>query len=379
MVKAKLRLCFVGPAENITLRRWVRWFADKGHDVTIVTVEPAEAGETTGFHQIDISLPTLLRKLSRVISVVRLLKEIRKLKPDVVHVHYLRGLAWGLGLRPFHPTVVTPWGSDVLEEQGAFRDWYSKRLTSAVVRMADLIAVHSDFLESKVRLLGPKPDSVVRMGWGVDLARFRPGLDVEPLRRRWSIADDIPVIFSPRLAQRFYNHHLIIEAFGYLRETVPNVVLAIVEQRGDPSYVDELKRMAIRLGLSEHLRFVGSIPYEDMPAWFNLSTAVVQVPESDGMPNTLLESMACGAVPVLRQLPQYQELVRDEVNGKYVSESPRSIATGLATALTNHEWRRRVVEANLSIARDVADQEREMRRMEEQYYALADRARAKAA
>ena len=157
-MKAKLRLCFVGPAENITLRRWVRWFADQGHDATIVTVEPAADGETAGFRQIDVSLPGAVRKLSRLISAVRLLKEIRKLKPDVVHIHYLRGLAWGLGLRSFHPTVVTPWGSDVLEEQGAFREWYSKRLTRAVVRMADLVAVHSDFLESQIRLLGPKPE-----------------------------------------------------------------------------------------------------------------------------------------------------------------------------------------------------------------------------
>ncbi|HEX8750167.1 MAG TPA: glycosyltransferase family 4 protein [Nitrospira sp.] len=371
MVKSKLRLCFVGPAENITLRRWVRWFADKGHDATIVTVEPAETGETAGFHQIDISLPTLLRKLSRVISVVRLLKEIRKLKPDVVHVHYLRGLAWGLGLKPFHPTVVTPWGSDVLEEQGAFREWYSKRLTSAVIRMADLIAVHSDFLESKVRLLGPKPDSVVRIGWGVDLARFRPGLAVELLRRRWNIADDMPVIFSPRLAQRFYNHHLVVQALEGIRRAFPKIVLVISEQFGDPAYMRELKTLVEQLRVSQHVRFVGRIPYEDMPLWFNLSTLVVMIPESDGMPNTLFEAMACGAVPVLRDLPQYRELIREDVNGKYVSATPESVVEGVVTLLKAGERRQEMASVNLSLVREVADQSKEMHRMEQWYYKLA--------
>jgi glycosyltransferase involved in cell wall biosynthesis len=374
MVKAKLRLCFVGPAENITLRRWVRWFAEKGHEATILTVEPAALGETTGFHQIDISLPTLLRKLSRVISIVRLLKEIRKLKPDVVHVHYLRGLAWGLGLRPFHPTVVTPWGSDVLEEQGAFREWYSKRLTTAVVRMADLIAVHSDFLESKVRLLGPKPDSVIRIGWGVDLTGFRPGLDVQALRRQWNIAEESMVIFSPRLAQRFYNHHVVIQALEQIRRQFPQVILIISEQFGEPTYVRELHALAQQSHLSQHIRFVGKIPYEDMPLWLNLAKLVVMIPESDGMPNTLLEAMACGAVPVLRDLPQYRELIRDEVNGKYVLATVDSLATGVMALLKAGEQCSKMASFNLSLVREVADQSKEMHRMEQWYYKLAGEA-----
>jgi glycosyltransferase involved in cell wall biosynthesis len=374
MVKAKLRLCFVGPAENITLRRWVRWFAEKGHDATILTVEPAAPGETAGFHQIDISLPTLLRKLSRIISVLRLLKEIHKLKPDVVHVHYLRGLAWGLGLRPFHPTVVTPWGSDVLEEQGAFREWYSKRLTTAVIRMADLIAVHSDFLESKVRLLGPKPNSVVRIGWGVDLTRFRSGLVVDALRRQWNIAEDRLVIFSPRLAQRFYNHHVVIHALEQIRRQFPQVLLVISEQFGDPTYLRELKTLAEQLHLSQHIRFVGRIPYEEMPLWLNLAKLVVMIPESDGMPNTLLEAMACGAVPVLRDLPQYRELVRDEVNGKYVSTTIDSVAMGVMTLFKAGEQCNKMASINLSLVRDVADQSKEMHRMEQWYYKLAGEA-----
>jgi glycosyltransferase involved in cell wall biosynthesis len=373
-VKAKLRLCFVGPAENITLRRWVRWFADQGHDATIVTVEPAADGETVGFRQIDVSLPGAVRKLSRLISAVRLLKEIRKLKPDVVHIHYLRGLAWGLGFRSFHPTVVTPWGSDVLEEQGAFREWYSKWLTRAVVRMADLVAVHSDFLESQIRLLGPKPNSIVRIGWGVDLTRFRPGLDVETLRRKWHIEEDTLVMFSPRLAQRFYNHHLVVQALEQIRRQFPQIVLVVSEQFGDPSYVRELKALADQSQVSQHIRFVGRIPYEDMPLWLNLSALVVMVPESDGMPNTLLEAMACGAVPVLRELPQYRELIRDNVNGKYVSATAESVARGVVALLQVDERRKEMASVNLSLVREVADQSKEMHRMEQWYYKLAGEA-----
>lgn len=371
----KLRLCFVGPAENVTLRRWVKWFAEKGHDATILTVEPAAAAETIGFRQIDVSLPTGWRKLSRVVSAMRLLKEIHGLKPDVVHVHYLRGLAWGLGVRSFHPTVITPWGSDVLEEQGAFREWYSKWLTCAVVKMADLVAVHSDYLKSKIEILRPRPGSIVRIGWGVDLSRFRPGLAVDHLRKKWNIEQDAHVIFSPRLAQRFYNHHAIIQAFARILERLPNVVLVITEQFCDPSYLSELKTLADRLQVSQQIRFVGSIPYEDMPLWLNAATVVVMVPDSDGMPNTLLEAMACGAVPILRDLPQYRELIQDKVNGKYVTASSEAIAEGVMEVLSDGDRRRQMAAANLDLVKDVADQNKEMHRMEQLYYKLAGQTR----
>jgi glycosyltransferase involved in cell wall biosynthesis len=63
---------------------------------------------------------------------------------------------------------------------------------------------------------------------------------------------------------------------------------------------------------------VGSIPHAEMPLWQNLAEAVVMVPRSDGMPNSLLEAMACGAVPVLNRLPQYAELIRHGENGLFV-------------------------------------------------------------
>ena len=138
-----LRLCFIGPADNVTTRRWVEWFASRGHEVTLLTVEPAETAQIHGFRQIDLTMSWGGRKVGRLASAVRMAATLRRLKPDVVHVHYTRGLAWGLLLNRFHPYVVMPWGSDVLEEQGAFREWYSRRLTFAVLRRSNLLSIPS--------------------------------------------------------------------------------------------------------------------------------------------------------------------------------------------------------------------------------------------
>ena len=363
-----MRLCFVGPAASVTTRRWVEWFAARGHDTTVITVEPAESPP---FRQIDVSAPAAPRKLGRLLSAARLALTIRRLKPDVVHVHYARGLAWGLLLTGYHPYVVFPWGSDVLEEQGAFREWYGKRLTCALLSRADLIAVPSEYLERRVRELLPSISRPVRIAPGVNLQRFRSGLDVRPLRERWEIGEGARVIFSPRLAQPFYRHDRIIRAIPAVREKVPEAVLVVAEHFADREYVAGLRRLAADLGVADRVRFLGEIPYPDMPLWYNLADAVVMVPKSDGLPNSLVEAMACGAVPVLSRLAQYAELVSHGENGFLVDPDEGDLAGALIGALSDPAVKAHIAGANRAKVAAMADQDREMVRMEDWYVRLA--------
>ena len=168
-----LRLCFVGPANSVTTRRWVEWFARRGHDTTVLTVEPAAVSDLKLVRQIKLAGSSGAGKLARLVSAGHLAVILRALKPDVVHAHYLRGLAWGLLVARPHPCVVTPWGSDVLDEQGAFREWYSRRLTRAVLGMADLVTVHSSYMEERVRALLPSLRRLARIGWPTAALGFR--------------------------------------------------------------------------------------------------------------------------------------------------------------------------------------------------------------
>lgn len=371
MTTKGLRLCYVGPAASVTLRRWVEWFAARGHEATIVTVEPTAPAALRGVHQIDVGSPRGSGKIGRVVSALRMARVVSRLRADAVHVHYLRGLAWGLLLTRTAPCVMTPWGSDVLEEQGAFREWYSGRLTKALLRRADLITVHSDFMERRLRaLIGPSR-SLCRIGWGVDLGRFRPGLEVASLKRRWGIAPHRPVVLSPRIAKPLYRHELVIRALPALRREAPDVLLLVTEHEADEAYLQGLARLARDLGVEGHVRFIGAIAYEEMPRLYNLADAVVMTPRSDGMPNSLLETMACGTVPVLARLEQYEGLVRHGVNGFLVEADPAAIKEALATVITDEDLRRRIGEANRAAVKEGGDQDQEMARMEAWYRRLA--------
>lgn len=369
-----LRLCFVGPCDSVTFRRWVEWFAARGHAVTALTVEAADP-EPSSFRQVDLASPTRWRKLGRLVSAARLLRAVAQLRPDLVHVHYVRGLAWGLLPARFHPLVVTPWGSDVLEEQGAFREWYSRPLTRRLLASADLVTVHSTYMEGRTRALLPSGAPVVRIGWGVNLTRFRPGLDTRALRAQWGLQPADRVIVSPRLVQPFYRHDLIIRALARGLKHVPECLLVIPESRPDQRYVTELHRLAKEEGIEGRVKFVPAIPYADMPRWYNLAEVVVMAPKSDGMPNTLLEGMACGTVPVVGRLPQYAELIRHRLNGWLADPDPDGLAGALVEALTSAHAP--IAERNRALIADIADQDKEMARMEQHYVELAHAGRTR--
>ena len=366
-----MRLCYIGPAASVTLRRWVEWFTARGHDATVITVEPAEPKAAGAFRQIDVGSRLGPRKLGRILSAARAVLAVRRLNPDVVHAHYLRGLAWGLLLHQRVPYVATPWGSDVLEEQQAFREWYCRPLTRRLIGGADLVTVHSEYMREQIRRLHPSAGPVVRIGRGVNLRRFRPGLDVGALRARWEIGEDARVIFSPRLAKPFYNHDVIMKALPSVQKQFPKAMLIMTEHWADPAYIEDLRRLAARLGVLDQIRFVGDLPYSDMPLWYNLADVVVMMPLSDGMPNSLLEAMACGTVPILARLPQYAEVVQDGVTGRLVEREERDLAEAIVGVLDDSALKADMEARNLAYVSEMGDQDREMSRMEDWYHKLA--------
>ena len=53
-----------------------------------------------------------------------------------------------------------------------------------------------------------------------------------------------------------------------------------------------LERQAASLGAE--IRFLGALPHETLPAWYRAADVVLLPSRSEGVPNVLLESLACG-------------------------------------------------------------------------------------
>jgi len=300
-----------------------------------------------------------IRWLSFLFSPLFLKRAVSKIRPDLIHVFYAYQKLDNLILCRFKPLMVTVMGGDVLSDQSFHgrKKWLTKKMLEG----ADIITSKSNFLDKVLQEIGNYADKMRRVTWGVDTQKFSPGTDVQLLREQLKIQGDEVVLFSPRNCQPFYNQDLIIKAFAQhqsLHGTRKKAILLITGLFSEEPYAKRLKSLVTEQGLQEKVRFVGSIPHQEMPLYFNLADMMVAIPPSDGMPQSLYEAMACGTYPILGNLSQYQELIQDGVNGRLVKMgNVEVLREAIGWAADHPEHRKEAARINRKRILEVADKE----------------------
>ena len=100
---------------------------------------------------------------------------------------------------------------------------------------------------------------------------------------------------------------------------------------------------------------------------------MVSVSKYDSGPVALQESMACGDVPVISDLPSVREWIKNDWNGILVDpNNVDQIADSIIRLLENEEMRKIFAERNWKLIQEKGDQENWMGKMEEMYYSLIE-------
>lgn len=382
-----LTIFAIGYAQSTHVRTRVACFAERGHKVYLLT-ETAADPPIPGVTQLVPSLSkaasgrvwALLSLLSRRVFNVNtdhvwralcFLRFVRATKPDIVHVHFAHSYyAWLAALMGCRPLVVTVMGGDVLfDEQGA-PSRENKWLTLQVLKAADYITSKSNYLTDALERLGGFGHKTERIFWGIPVSKLRRRA-AGSLRASLGLQPEHRVILSSRILQPFYQQHLIVEAMPRVLERYPQAFLLITEYGADPAYRAQLAKQIEVLGLSKNVRFCGTVPHAQMPEYYWLSEIAVSVARSDGMPQTLIEAMACETPNVLNALPHYRELVAHEESAYFVDANPDSIADGINRLLGDQALRTKIASNALSIVQQQGDLDEQARRVERRYQELA--------
>lgn len=383
-----LTICAIGYATSTHVAARVRCFAERGHRVFLIT-ETASPDGIPGVTELVPAWDAALAKkfwfrlclwaggklggravddVWRTIAFIRL---VRQCRPDVVHVHFAYSYyGWLAGLLGCRPLVVTVMGGDVLFEEQGSPTPTGKWLTLELLRKADYITSKSNYLTEVLDRLGGFRNKTERIIWGVPLSRFHR-VDASALRRRLGLAAGQRVIFSPKILQPLYRVHLVAEAMAIVRRHCPDAVLLVSEYAADPDYKATIARRIDELGLGAHVIFVGRVDYRDMPAYYSLAEMSVAVPSSDGLPQTLLEAMACETPNVINRLERYEEIVRHAESATFVDATAEGIAAGMSALLDDPSLRAKIAANALEIVRREGDLDEQTRRVEGRYRVLA--------
>jgi len=369
--RTPLSLAFLADPNSVHTLRWIGFFAGRGHRVDLLVGTDDEVRRALPDGVRLHRYPRFGRRRIPFLSSLQGRRALRRvladLRPQVLHAHYLSRHGWQARLSGFHPYVVSPWGSDLFVTPR--RSLRARLWARWTLRDADLVTVLSTQMEAAVVAAGARPGRVRRIQFGVDTQQFAPG-PIDPELHR-SLDLDGPIVFSPRALRPVYRHDTILEAVARL--PVP-VGLVMSGRNADPAYRRRIEAQAQSLELEGRLRILDEIPDEQMPALYRGAAAVVSVPESDGLPATILEAMACGTPVVVSDLPGLRELL-DPVAPELivpVGDAAR-LGEALESLLAREPDERSTLAASLrDRAVEVGDREVNMLRMEALYVELAD-------
>jgi asparagine synthase (glutamine-hydrolysing) len=307
-----------GGAER-ALWEGARRLAVRGHAVRILSRAPAGVGPRRGRREgVDIvefssrrhSLVGFLKSavLEAQHSAAPLLAEA-----DVLHVHQpLSGygvLGSGLGRRL--PSLYTFHSPAPLEYRlrrrmtahhlggvtglaGMLTLWSIER---ASLRRATRIQVLSDYMASLLWKLYRLPaERIVKIPGGADLARFQPHPDRSRLRATLGLPLDRPLLLTVRNLESRMGLDTLLDAMAIVSRRMPQAHLLL---GGSGSLREALEAQARDRGLDKHVTFLGFIPEDDLPRYYQAVDAfVLPTRELEGFGLVTAEALACGT-PVL--------------------------------------------------------------------------------
>ena len=147
---------------------------------------------------------------------------------------------------------------------------------------------------------------------GVDTDLFKP-LDGAETRRELGLGNKDFVIGFSGSVERWYAIDEMIRALPELIRHNPNSKLLIVGDSLFTGYKKELEGLAEDLGVSSHVIFTGTKPYQELPryiACMDACTIPLSPPEwgNIALPNKFFEYSACRKPIVMRPMPDVEEI-----------------------------------------------------------------------
>ncbi|MDQ3739742.1 MAG: glycosyltransferase family 4 protein [Actinomycetota bacterium] len=256
----------------------------------------------------------------------RVLRHVRRVRPDVVHTHLgYADLIGGMAARtlriPFFSTLhVMAW-----DEEG--RDAVKNRLMSAARRRAHRVIAVSDAARAAYLATGwDRPEHVVVVRNGIP-GRTRPGAGAG-VRAELGLGPDDVVVTMLAVLREGKGHDVAIEAVAALRDRFPRLRLLVL---GEGPHRAEIERMAAPLG--DRVLLAGQ--RNDVMDVLDATDVLLHPTRIDALPTSLIEAAAAGVPVVATDVGGVPEIVVDGEGGLLVPNPPSAgpVADALARLL----------------------------------------------
>jgi glycosyltransferase involved in cell wall biosynthesis len=276
--------------------------AGMGNNVTAYTVKTANRprAETVEGYRIE-RFKSLVKLYGNPIMpslFIRLMAE--KNKYDIIHAHshlYLSTSICSL-IRKLRgtPLVITNHGMRSQTAPGWLNDLFLATLGKWTLNAADRVICYTEEEKSEMVKLGVGPQKIRVIHNGIDTGLFMPSGKHGDVNRLLWIGRFVPG------KGVFY----LIEAFAEAVKEKPGLVLTMV---GNGPQMGAAREKIRELGIDDKVTIREFVPNEELPAVYRGADVFILSSLEEGVPRTILESMACGLPVICTDLPQLGRIV----------------------------------------------------------------------
>ncbi|MBN2288456.1 MAG: glycosyltransferase [Candidatus Glassbacteria bacterium] len=255
------------------------------------------------------SLPVFRFSVLLAAGTLAAVRTIRRRGCLLVHAHWAvpAGLiALAAARLSGRPLVVTVHGSDyrLACTRGGLTGFAFNRVVNAAERVVSVSGQITEYLTGQA---GVPESSVVTCPMGADESIFNIHARAEPL------FDQGFTVISTRAHLPHYRLADLLEAASLAVRRLPELRLVIL---GEGTETGALKELARRLGLDENrVAFIGRVEPGKLAGLLTAAGAYVSTSPVEGTSVSLLEAMACGALPVVADIPSNRAWVDHGENG----------------------------------------------------------------
>jgi len=362
-----MKICYIADAGSIHTQKWVRFFADGEHEVHLISLTSPVGNYPQNVNLYLIKGLHGIRGVNHLFSMIQIKKMMKKINPDILHAHYVTDYGFWAALCRFHPLVVTPWGSDILIS--AQKSKLSELKVKFALRQADLITCDAEHLQHRITELGAKRERIKLIYFGVDTQKFNSNKRDVRFKEKLHLGSSSPTIISLRSLSPIYDVESFIKAIPLVLNNIPDSKFIIA---GDGEQKNYLENLAISLGVSNSIRFVGRIPNDELPRYVASSEIYVSTSLSDaGLAASTAEAMACELPVVITDFGNNRDWVKDGDGGFVIpTKNPAILAEKIVYLLKNQDIRRRFGKINRGVIEERNNYEKEMKSMEDIYFQL---------
>jgi glycosyltransferase involved in cell wall biosynthesis len=348
----------------ISTERLARLLASVGHDVRVFcpspNLLPSEKRTLTSNGVRVTRFGTRKRVDDTLVDWFEIIVEEHRREPfDVLHAYFLTQagfVATYAGKYLKVPSVVSIRGNDI--ERAAF-DSARFSHTLYALQNASAVTTNASELVKKARAFFDR--DIILIPNGIDTDHFKPLEQISRLLQTMRLippeASGLPSYFGMKQTSPFQltvgfvgelrekkGLKVLLPAFAQVNQKRPTTLLivGVVRQGEDKQFFDEFFTLHPNL----QIFVTGFISPGDLPHYYSLLDVFVHPSLRDGLPNALLEAMACERPVVATPVGGVLDVVKDSENGLIVpANDAESLSNAILKLLEDQPLRNRLGKA----------------------------------